>query len=122
MLSDTIATRGNHQPVWNYVVGTDPVTGEPEETRAGTTGIYANPSGDLVTGASKLGAAPGLDFFAVPEIDPPIMFDVFPGAPAVTAATPSCSRAISRWRTSAGQASSTGPWRMHPSCSKTTPS
>ena len=81
--SDTVATRGNHQPVWNYVVGTDPVTGEPTETRAGTTGIYANPFGDLTTGASKLGAVPDFSFFEVPEA-PGTPFDVFPGAPAVT--------------------------------------
>ena len=86
MWSETIATRGNHQPVWVYEVGTDPETGEPIETRAGTTGIYTNPFGDLITGASKLGAVLGFEFFAVPgvETDPPTMFDVFPGAPAVT--------------------------------------
>ena len=86
MMSDTIATRGNHQPVWVYEVGTDLETGEPIETRAGTTGIYTNPFGPLITGVSKLGAVPGFEFFAVPgvETDPPTMFDVFPGAPAVT--------------------------------------
>lgn len=77
MGSDTIATRGNHQPVWKYGE-------EGHETRAGTTGIYTNPFGPLITGASKLGAVPGFGFFAVPGIDPPVMFDVFPGAPAVT--------------------------------------
>ena len=55
---DTIATRGNHQPVWAYTVG--------EESRAGTTGIYTNPFGDLITGASKLGAVPDFTFFASP--------------------------------------------------------
>lgn len=80
MLSDTVATRGNHQPVWKVL---DPDTGEILE-QLGTTGIYTNPFGDLITGASKLGAAPGLEFFAVPRTDPPVMFDVFPGAPAVT--------------------------------------
>jgi hypothetical protein len=40
MLSDTVATRGNHQPVWKYVPD-----GETDETRAGTTGIYTNPFG-----------------------------------------------------------------------------
>jgi hypothetical protein len=84
ILSNTIATRGNHQPVWIYEVGTDPETGEPIETRAGTTGIYTNPFGNLITGASKLGAVPDFEFFAVPGLDPPTMFDVFPGAPAVT--------------------------------------
>ena len=77
MLSDTIATRGNHQPVWKY-------GSEGNETQAGTTGIYTNPFGDLITGASKLGAVPGFEFFAVPGLDAPTMFDVFPGAPAVT--------------------------------------
>ncbi len=84
MDSDTVATRANHQPVWIYEVGTDPDTGEPIETRVGTTGIYTNPFGDLITGASKLGAVPGFEFYAVPGTDPPVMFDVFPGAPAVT--------------------------------------
>ncbi|MCD2449856.1 hypothetical protein GO003_005595 [Methylicorpusculum oleiharenae] len=77
MLSDTIATRGNHQPVWTY-------GSEGDETRAGTTGVYTNPFGDLITGAAKLGAVPGLGFFAVPGLQSLTMFDVFPGAPAVT--------------------------------------
>lgn len=77
MWSDTIATRGNHQPVWTY-------GSEGDETRAGTTGIYTNPFGDLITGASKLGAVPDFGFFAVPGLDPPTLFDVFPGAPSVT--------------------------------------
>ena len=50
----------------------------------GTTGIYANPFGGLVTAASKLGAVPGFDFHEVPGADPWTMFDVFPGAPSVT--------------------------------------
>jgi len=77
MRSGTIATRGNHQPVWRHMLP------DGSKTRAGTTGIYANPFGDLVTGAAKLGAAPDLGFFAVPGIDPPIMFDVFPGSPSI---------------------------------------
>lgn len=76
-VSHTIATRGNHQPVWEYQLAGG-------ETRAGTTGIYTNPYGPLVTGASKLGAVPGFGFFAVPGASPATMFDVFPGAPAVT--------------------------------------
>ena len=83
MSSDTIATRGNHQPVWNYVIGIDPDTGEPIKTRAGTTGIYTNPFGDLTTGAAKLGDVPEFSFFEVPEF-PGIRFEVFPGAPSVT--------------------------------------
>jgi len=78
MWSDTIATRGNHQPVWQYT----PLDGD--ETRAGTTGIYTNPFDELITGASKLGAVPDFGFFAVPGVDPQTMFDVFPGSPTVT--------------------------------------
>ncbi len=98
MNSATIATRGNHQPVWRYVPeGPEPdkllrqlnllagatAETEVEETRAGTTGIYTNPFGDLVTGASKLGAVPEFSFFEVPEY-PGTLFEVFPGAPAIT--------------------------------------
>jgi hypothetical protein len=75
--SDTIATRGNHQPVWRYFLG------DGTETRAGTTGVYTNPFGYLITGASKLGVVPELSFFEVPEA-PGTPFDVFPGAPSVT--------------------------------------
>ena len=78
MGSDTIATRGNHQPVYKYIPdGGDRPGPEP---RASTP----TSSGDLITGASKLGAVPSFEFFSVPGVDPPTMFDVFPGAPAVT--------------------------------------
>ncbi len=75
--SKTIASRGNHQPVWEYTLpdGTD--------SRAGTSGIYTNPFGYLMTGASKLGVVPDFSFFEVPGTVG-IPFDVFPGAPAVT--------------------------------------
>ena len=76
MHSDTIATRGNHQPVLQY--GSDD-----DETRAGTTGIYSNPHGELITGAAKLGHVPGFQFFGVPEQNN-VTFEVFPGAPSVT--------------------------------------
>jgi len=85
MGSATIATRGNHQPAWKYALGKDEDTGEDIETRAGTTGIYTNPYGELVTGASKLGAVQNWHFFEVPE--PGFFgrpFDVFPGSPSVT--------------------------------------
>ncbi len=77
MGSDTIASRGNHQPVWSYLLA------DGSETRAGHTGIYTNPFGPLITGTSNLGAVPDLAFFAVPGTDG-VLFDVFPGAPAVT--------------------------------------
>jgi hypothetical protein len=76
MHTNTIATRGNHQPVYEY-------GSEGDETRAGTTGIYSNPNGDLITGAAKLGHVPGYGFFGVPEYTD-IPFEVFPGAPSVT--------------------------------------
>ena len=76
MDSDAIATRGNHKPVWRYGE-------EGDETRAGTTGIYANPFGELITGASKLGGVPEFSFFEVPEFRG-TLFEVFPGSPAVT--------------------------------------
>ncbi len=71
--SPAIATRGNHPPVWKSAEDLEP---------AGTTGIYTNPSGPLITGASKLGAVPGFDYFAVPGTN--LSFDVFPGSPSVT--------------------------------------
>jgi hypothetical protein len=89
MSSDTIATRGNHQPVWKVF---DRDTDDEILEQVGTTGIYTNPFGDLITGASKLGGETervGEDpvqefpFFEVPEA-PGTPFDVFPGAPAVT--------------------------------------
>jgi hypothetical protein len=75
--SDTVATRANHQPVWTYLLD------DGTETRAGTTGIYTNPFGSLITGAAKLGALPEFSFFEVPEF-PGTTFEVFPGAPSVT--------------------------------------
>jgi hypothetical protein len=76
--SNTIATRGNHQPVWKVLDENGDIL-----EQLGTTGIYTNPFGDLITGASKLGPVPDFSFFEVPEA-PGTPFDVFPGAPAVT--------------------------------------
>jgi len=77
MHSATIATRGNHGPVHQYLLD------DGSETRAGTTGIYTNAIGDLTTGAAKLGHVPGFAFYGVPEFGD-IAFEVFPGAPSVT--------------------------------------
>lgn len=75
--SATIATRGNHQPVWRYGE-------EGDETRAGTTGIYTNPFGTLITGASKLGLIEDFYVYEVPDPEwPNTPFEVFPGAPSV---------------------------------------
>lgn len=78
MWTGTIASRGNHRPAWRYGL-----QGGFSETRAGTTGIYTNPFGILITGISNLGETPGFSFFGVPGLDQ-TKFDVFPGAPAVT--------------------------------------
>jgi hypothetical protein len=78
LASDLYAFRGNSQPVWQYSEG--------EEETAGTTGVYANVGGTLVTGASKLGGVPGLGFYAVPGL-PGASFEVFPGAPSATGST-----------------------------------
>jgi hypothetical protein len=75
--SDTIATRANHRPVRKYLLD------DGSETRVGTTGIYTNPYGNLITGAAKLGHVPGFRFYSVPEFSD-TAFEVFPGAPSVT--------------------------------------
>jgi hypothetical protein len=77
MSSNTMATRGNHQPVWEFPLA------DGTESRAGTTGIYTNPFGNLITGESKLAVVPTFQYFEVPGTVA-IPFDVFPGAPAVT--------------------------------------
>lgn len=85
--SRTIATRGNSQPVWTYLV-------DALESRVGTTGIFVNPGGQLLTGASLLGAVPAptdpvigenyFPYFAVPGAPAGTRFDVFPGGPSIT--------------------------------------
>jgi hypothetical protein len=77
MHAATIATRGNHPPVHRYSLG------DGTETRAGTTGIYTNPFGELMTGMAKLGHVPNFQYYGVPEFGD-IPFEVFPGAPSVT--------------------------------------
>jgi hypothetical protein len=72
-----IATRGNHPPVHRYLLE------DGSETRAGTTGIYANPFGDLIMGEANFGHAPGQGQFGIPEFSGR-RFEVFPGAPSIT--------------------------------------
>lgn len=73
-----IATRGNHKPVYRYLLP------DGSETRVGTNGIYVELDSDLlITGASKVGAAPGFESFSVPNTDPPLPFGVFPGSAAI---------------------------------------
>ena len=77
ILGKTVASRGVHKPVWRYQLQ------DGSETRVGTTGVYVQVGGMLVTGASSIGQAPGFDHFSVPG-HPGVKFDMFPGAPAVT--------------------------------------
>lgn len=72
-----IATRGNHQPVHRFELD------DGSETRAGTTGIYTNPFGDLMMGEANFGHAPGHGQFGVPEFSGQ-RFEVFPGSPSIT--------------------------------------
>ena len=72
-----IATRGNHPPVHRFLLQ------DGSETRAGTTGIYANPFGELMMGEANFGHAPGHGQFSVPEFSGR-RFEVFPGAPSIT--------------------------------------
>lgn len=81
--SNLVATRGQHQPSWTYMLGTT-------ETRIGTSGIYAFPAGVPVTGASLTGSAVELDqftlsfpWFSVPGALLGQRFDQFPGSAAV---------------------------------------
>lgn len=81
--SNLIATRGQHQPSWTYMLGAT-------ETRIGTSGIYAFPAGVAVTGASLTGNAVEPDqftlsfpWFSVPGALLGQRFDQFPGSAAV---------------------------------------
>lgn len=77
--SPLLATRGNSQPVWNYI---DPIT--QLETRAGTTGIFTWFNGPLATGVNTLGNVPDFSYFQVPGAPAGTKFDVFPGSPTAT--------------------------------------
>lgn len=81
--SDLIATRGQHQPAWTYLLGD-------AETRAGTSGIYAFTNAGTVTGASLLGSVVEADqitlsfpWYSVPGALLGTKFDQFPGSPAL---------------------------------------
>jgi hypothetical protein len=90
--SNTIATRGQSKPVLEYQVGIDPSTNEPITTKGGTSGIYTNPTGALISGMTGLGnvnnsvypSNPDFSYFQVPNLPPGTKFDQFPGAPSPT--------------------------------------
>lgn len=94
ILSPMIATRGQSQPVYEYQIGIDPATGLPLTTKVGTSGVYTNPGGVLMTGASLLGAvtdfpsgAVTFPYYSVPGAPAGTRFDQFPGSPAVANGT-----------------------------------
>ena len=79
--SDMLATRGQSQPVWNYLLP------DGTETSVGTAGIYATVDGALVTGVNLLGAVADpksgelvFPWWQVPGAAPGTRFDQFPGA------------------------------------------
>ena len=81
--SDLLATRGQSQPVWNYLLP------DGTETSVGTSGCYATLDGVPVTGVSLLGAVRDAQsgelvfpWWQVPGAPEGTRFDQFPGAPA----------------------------------------
>ncbi|MDR5729822.1 MAG: hypothetical protein RB191_20610, partial [Terriglobia bacterium] len=78
LISDTIAFRGQSQPVWTYSLD-----GGLTESRVGSAGVFSNPSGPLITAASLLGVVPSFEYFQVPGAPAGTRFDQFPGSPAL---------------------------------------
>ncbi|MGA8042977.1 MAG: IPT/TIG domain-containing protein [Terracidiphilus sp.] len=76
--SDTVGFRGQSQPVWTYTLA------DGTETRVGSTGIFSNPVGPLMSGTGLMGLAPGFEYLQVPGAPTGTRFDQFPGSPAVT--------------------------------------
>lgn len=110
--SDLIATRGQHQPVWTYLLGDT-------ETRVGTSGIYAFTNAGTITGASLLGSAVEADqvtlsfpWYSVPGALLGTRFDQFPGSPAIAGGGSSSTRATTPIRRMAlgARASTSGTW------------
>lgn len=77
LFDDTIATRGQSEPLWVYTLP------DGSETRVGTSGVYAVRRGQPLSVAGQFGGVPGLEVYAVPGAAPGTRFDQFPGAPAV---------------------------------------
>jgi hypothetical protein len=76
--SDSVAFRGQSQPVWTYTLP------DGTESRAGSAGIFSNPTGSVATGVGLLGTIPEFSYFQVPGAPAGTRFDQFPGSPAVT--------------------------------------
>lgn len=76
--SSTIATRGQTPPVLTITDSND------VQTKTGTSAIYTNPGGTLISGVSNFGNQPGFDRYLAPGQPAGTKFDQFPGAPSVT--------------------------------------
>lgn len=89
--TNMVAFRGQSTPALEYQTGVNP-DGTAVTTRGGTSGVYTNPGGTLLTGASLLGnvnnatfpSNPNLSYFQVPGTTPGTRFDQFPGSPTAT--------------------------------------
>ena len=76
--SNALAFRGQSQPSWNVVLG------EGEETRSGTSGLYATTDdGSLSTAIRNIEAVGGFSHYLVPG-QSDIRFEQYPGAPSPT--------------------------------------
>lgn len=74
--TNLIATRGQSQPVWSYILP------DTTETRIGTAGIYVQKdTAAPLTGVNQLGVLPEFSHMAVPGF-PGVKFDQFPGSPS----------------------------------------
>lgn len=78
LLSSAVITRGTSQPVLTYTLP------DGTETKAGTSGVYVQRNGSLLTAASQLGIAPDFSYYQVPHATSGTKFDQFPGAPSIT--------------------------------------
>lgn len=81
LLTNTIATRGQSQPVWTYTLEDN------SETKVGTSGVYVMlPGKTTLSGLTQLGVVPGFSYFQVPgePAAAKTKYDQFPGGPAVS--------------------------------------
>lgn len=76
LVSTLIATRGQSDPVWNYVLD------DGSETKIGTSGIFASSTGAPKTAVDQLGVVPDYAYFQVPDAPASTKFDQFPGSPS----------------------------------------
>lgn len=76
LVSSLIATRGQSDPIWNYVLD------DGSETKIGTSGIFASSTGAPKTAVDQLGVVSDYAYFQVPDAPASTKFDQFPGSPS----------------------------------------